>query len=96
MPASSVERSRAHPRVGGEDATSARTAEIQVGSPPRRRGRPRVGSVGDGGVGAHPRVGGEDTTEAFSFVTALGSPPRRRGRLLNAHYPGAPVGLTPA
>ena len=96
MPASSVERSRAHPRVGGEDATSARTAEIQVGSPPRRRGRPRVGSVGDGGVGAHPRVGGEDTTEAFSFVTALGSPPRRRGRPVSGYLVGRRRGLTPA
>ena len=86
---------RAHPRVGGENSSSA-TPTARAGLIPAWAGKTDDTGGETRIIGAHPRVGGENIRRPTSSPRSSGSSPRGRGKR-SARRCMAPVrGLIPA
>ena len=85
-----------HPRVCGEKCQSGAHQPVQLGSPPRMRGKVRHDRNDLAGFGITPAYAGKRLTKPFRFCKARGSPPRMRGKALpgQLHIPARRI--TPA
>ena len=94
--AGSPARCQAHPRAGGENRLSLRTASPTPGSSPRGRGkqRPPANNLTAGGL--IPARAGKTHRRAERRARTGGSSPRGRGKRPGQHAARAPDGLIPA
>ena len=86
----------AHPRVGGEHATSGLGCNVNRGLIPAWAGNTRLEQPRLWCRGAHPRVGGEHPASSGLRRGHQGSSPRGRGTHQPRHRPRRRAGLIPA
>ena len=87
---------RDHPRGCGENCISRSIGTVQVGSPPRMRGKLCGGSHSHIARRDHPRGCGENVTAYDPAMSGTGSPPRMRGKLVRLNPCLFPPRITPA
>jgi len=87
---------RAHPRVGGDGWSFISQAALELGSPPRGRGRLAVGGGRDRRPGLTPAWAGTAAELMLENRALSGSPPRGRGRHDRVRVWLRGRGLTPA
>ena len=87
---------RDHPRGCGENCISRSIGTVQVGSPPRMRGKLCGGSHSHIARRDHPRGCGENVTAYDPAMSGTGSPPRMRGKRGRRVQENAGGRITPA
>ena len=85
-----------HPRVCGEKLSLKLKMLLDIGSPPRMRGKVLLSSTPSESSWDHPRVCGEKGLEFSVLMELPGSPPRMRGKASHPKMPLPPLGITPA
>ncbi len=85
-----------HPRVCGEKSKRHRPRLLQLGSPPRVRGKGVCGEWFCPDCRITPACAGKSVGEVSVSVLILGSPPRVRGKGKRIHARGCRRGITPA